>query len=137
MLCCVHDMRRRALPLFIAILMVGWRAYSTGCRMQPTWGRHQEATHGSWRRLVGLPRWHLPATAFPWRLRVGPRLLLGGFGAQVCKVSGPSFYLLEWICVTLSLFAYFDCFSYVFHVCVLQMHNSPKPMEFITLKPYY
>jgi hypothetical protein len=33
-------------------------------------------------------------------------------------------------------FASFDVFSYVFHVYVLKIINSPKLMEYVSVKPY-
>jgi len=33
-------------------------------------------------------------------------------------------------------FAPFDVFSYVFHVYALKMINSPKLMEYVSVKPY-
>jgi hypothetical protein len=112
--------------------------------MQPTWGRHRRrhmAAGGARGEFAPLVRPRPGGTSSrppsAWQLHVEPGLLLNGYWIQICKVSGPSLCLLEWICVTLSLFAHFDCFSYVFHVCALQMHNSPKPMEIISLKLYY
>jgi ABC-type nickel/cobalt efflux system permease component RcnA len=37
----------------------------------------------------------------------------------------------------LCLKAHFDHILHVFHVYALQMHNSPKLMEIISLKPYF
>jgi hypothetical protein len=47
--------------------------------------------------------------------------------------------LIPWhkISFTLCLKAHFDHILHVFHVYALQMHNSPKPMEIISLKALF